>query len=436
MLKQALRSTYDRRLKLEFHGEKVTSHARLLLCENRAMANWFLYFIIATELCVLLCHANAQTIKPEWNLSELTNAPQWTPLALPASPVAKPVFYAGVPFRGKRTRVFAWLGLPKAKPGQKVPGVVLVHGGAGTAFEEWVRLWVDRGYAAISMDTCGKVPLGNSPDWVRDEQGGPPGWGGFDQIDWPPEDQWTYQAVANVIRANSLLRSLPEVDPDRIGITGISWGGYLTCIVAGVDARFKFAAPVYGCGFYMKTAFGSDLNKLSPAGSDRWMRWWDPSVYLGKAKMPFLWVDGSNDHFYSLNALQLSYCLPQSPRTLCLRLRMPHAQGPGETPEEIRVFADSILKQGMPLPHILASGRDGRSVWADYESKVHVAKAELNYTEDASPWEERKWKTLPIQAGPNKAVAKLPMGTRVYYLNIFDERGCMVSTDFFECSNL
>jgi len=29
-------------------------------------------------------------------------------------------------------------------------------------------------------------------------------------------------------------------------VTGISWGGYLTCIVAGIDDRLKAAVPVYG----------------------------------------------------------------------------------------------------------------------------------------------------------------------------------------------
>lgn len=69
------------------------------------------------------------------------------------------------------------------KPGEKVPGMVLVHGGGGTAFEDWVQLWVQRGYAAIAMDTCGQVPVGSNAHWVHDDQGGPPGWGGMDQID-------------------------------------------------------------------------------------------------------------------------------------------------------------------------------------------------------------------------------------------------------------
>ena len=38
--------------------------------------------------------------------------------------------------------------------------MVLVHGGGGTAFAEWVKAWTSRGYAAIAMDTCGQIPKG------------------------------------------------------------------------------------------------------------------------------------------------------------------------------------------------------------------------------------------------------------------------------------
>ena len=98
--------------------------------------------------------------------------------------------------------------------------MVLIHGGGGTAFEEWVRLWVDRGYAAIAMDTCGQIPVGQYGRWFRDEQGGPAGWGGLEQIDQPQTDQWAYHAVADVILAHSLIRSLPEVDAAADGFNG------------------------------------------------------------------------------------------------------------------------------------------------------------------------------------------------------------------------
>jgi len=370
---------------------------------------------------------------PMWDMAALSITPKWTTVERPIGPGVKAVFYDGLPFRGKPTRVFAWVGVPNTQPGHKLPGMVLVHGGGGTAFDEWVRLWTERGYAAIAMDTCGSVPVGSNAKWVRDEQGGPAGWGGWDQMDAPREDHWSYHAVADAILAHSLLRSLPEVDPERIGLTGISWGGYLTCIIAGVDHRFKLAAPVYGCGFTDQHGFAGTLNGLGPERAARWMKWWDPSVYLAGAEMPLLWVTGSNDFAYTMNALQASYRLTKGARTLCVRLRMPHAHGPGETPREIQVFADSILKNASPLPKIMGQGRDGTNVWATFETTTRIVKAELNFTKDTGRWQDRKWEALPVPLrAESKVSAPLPEGTRVYYFNLFDERDCAVSTEHEE----
>ena len=86
-------------------------------------------------------------------------------------------------------------------------------------------------------------------------------------MDRDPKDQWTYHAVAAVIRGHSLLRSFPEVDAEQIGVTGVSWGGYLTCIVDGVDSRFKFAVPVYGCGYLYENSRW--LGEFKAMGEDK-----------------------------------------------------------------------------------------------------------------------------------------------------------------------
>jgi len=378
----------------------------------------------------------AEPAGPMWNLAALAAAPK----TYPAEPIRaegmKAIFFDGLPYQGKPTRVFAWLGLPKLEPGKKAPGIVLVHGGGGTAFEPWVRLWTERGYAAIAIDTCGAIPLhtADGKKWQHHDAGGPPGWGGWDQIDAPREDQWTFHAVADAILANSLLRAQPGVDADRIGITGISWGGYLTCIIAGVDERLKFAAPVYGCGFTNEHGFAARVNALGPERAARWMRWWDPSTYLQGAKMPILWVDGTNDFAYTMNALQKSYRLPPGPRTICLRPRMPHGHGgPGENPKEIHVFADTIVGGGTPLARVTGQGREGREAWATFESKEPIAKAELHFTKDTGPWQKRLWEALPVEITPQgKTHATLPEGTKVYYFNVTDDRECVVSTEHEE----
>jgi dienelactone hydrolase len=316
--------------------------------------------------------------------------------------------------------------------------MVLVHGGGGSAFIYWVKLWNSRGYAAIAMDTCGCLPGSDKGGGVkrpRHEFGGPPGWGGFEQIDEPVEDQWTYHAAADVILAHSLIRSFPEVDPQRIGITGISWGGYLTCITSGVDSRFKFAAPVYGCGYLGENSVWlPQFEKLGKEKADKWLKLWDPSVYLKNAKMPMLWVDGTNDFAYPLDSLQKSYRLPQGERTLAIGVRMPHGHdGAGENPKDIHVFAESLFSAGKRLPKIGEQGHDGDRAWTKFETDVPIEKVELNYTKDSGKWQSRKWETAAakIEDG-KKASATIPEGTTVYYFNVIDSSGAFASTEHLE----
>ena len=390
-------------------------------------------------LCLLLVSlppAMASTACAPWDLKTLFHTPDSRPAEGFDKAGVRALFFDGLPYRGKETRVFAWYAAPEVKKGGRVPGMVLVHGGGGTAFAEWVHLWAGRGYAAIAMDTCGCVPRGEYGNWERHEFGGPAGWGGFDQIEEPVADQWTYHAIADVILAHSLLRSMPEVDPERTGITGISWGGYLTCIAAGVDKRFKCAIPVYGCGFLGdNSAWVDGFANMGADRSGRWLRLWDPSVYLPAARMPMLWVTGTNDFAYPMDSLQKSYRLPKSPRTLCVRLRMPHAHGgAGENPGEILAFARTHLEHGVPLPQITQRGCDGRRAWARYQGRSPVVKAELNYTRDTGVWKDRLWESVPAEmdAESRTVSAVVPAGSTVHYFNLYDGDGLAVSSEHEE----
>jgi len=368
-----------------------------------------------------------------WQDESLWNTPKYYDAPGQGEGDIKAIFYEGKPWKGNPTRVFAYYGIPpNARKGQ-TPAMVLVHGGGGSAFIPWVRLWMNRGYATIAMDTCGCINTGGYVNHIRHEWGGPPGWGGFDQIDQPPTDQWTYHAVSDVLLAHSLIRSFPEVDPHKIGVTGISWGGYLTCIVAGVDPRFRFAAPVYGCGYLGDNSVW--LDQFKTMGSEpaaRWLSKWDPSVYLPQARMPFLWVTGTNDFAYPMDSLQKSYRVTKGPRTFCVRVRMPHGHGgAGENPDEIRVFADAMMAGGKPLTRITGIRRLGRRVEAFYEGPVAIVRAELNYTRDRGKWMDRPWETVPavVDRAGGGVWADLPDAVSLYYFNLIDDRDCVVSSE-------
>jgi len=392
--------------------------------------------LLACLCSLVVLPAHAVDAPNPWDINALSHPPAMRPADGFEEKGVTPIFFDSVPYQGKPTQVFAWYGLPDPMPTEKVPAMVLVHGGGGTAFAEWVRLWTARGYAAIAMDTCGAVPRGEYGKWERSGKGGPNGWGDFDHAAAPVGDQWPYHAVASVVLAHSLIRSFPQVDPDRTGVTGISWGGYLTCITAGVDSRFKFAAPVYGCGFLGENSAWLDAFAKMPEDlSKRWLSLWDPSVYLPQAAMPMLWVTGTNDFAYPMDSLQKSYRLPSGPRALAIRLRMPHGHGgAGENPEEIHAFANHVLRGAPPLPRITAQGREANVLWATHDLSTPVASAELLYTKAIGKWQDREWFSMPARydATAQRAEAALPEEATVAYLNLIDPSGNVVSSEHIE----
>src|SRR5262249_54144443 len=189
----------------------------------------------------------------------------------------------------------------------------------------------------------------------------------------------------NVVRGVSLLASLPEVDPGRIGITGISWGGYLTCIVAGLDDRLKVAVPVYGCGFlHENSAWLPTFQKMPRERRERWVGNFDPSRYVAQATMPVLFVNGTNDFAYPLDSYRKTYRLVKQ-RQLCVEVNLPHSHPAGWAPVEIGLFVDQHLRGGTPLDQVVAVKRDGPKGEGRVRSAVQVTRAALHFTPDTGP---------------------------------------------------
>lgn len=380
-----------------------------------------------------------------WDLDALSQPPafEWLDEAAPV----RSLLYAGEPFNGRATRVFAYYATPASIAGDADPlaatagpwpGVVLVHGGGGTAFAEWVTLWAKRGYAAIAMDLagCKPDPAGTKKHAVVRLADGGPGQDHKDKFDTiaTPDvgDDWPYHAVANVIRGHSLLRSLPGVDPDRTAITGISWGGYTTCLAASLDRRFRAAVTVYGCGHLRdNSVWLADFARIGPEQAARWATLYDPATYLPACRVPIFFVNGTNDFAYPLDSFMKSYADPRhAEKNIRIEVDMPHGHEPGWAPTEIAAFIDAALRGSPRLPVVAAPALDNRGARCRVVSGSPIASASFVSTADSGPINKLTWQTVAAEVAADGTLTapKPAQNVRVFFFTVTTPDGLRVSS--------
>ena len=361
-------------------------------------------------------------------------------------PGVRSFYFENDSYRGKETRIFAWLGMPYLKKGQTCPAMVLVHGGGGTAFDKWVRLWNGRGYAAIAIDLCGckpetPIPVLRGVTREKHDLPGPSCWdASFAQMDEDIENHWQYHAITALLRAHTIISNTEGVDPDRVGITGISWGGYITCLMMGIDSRYAAAITVYGCGFITENSSWRDhgYDNAKPEDVEKWAKYWDPRHYIPSTKIPTLWINGTNDGAYPLDSFKKSYSLSPDP-TISIGVEMKHSHSDGWAPREIHHFTDAILKDAAPFPEHVETQMNSSRITSTFNSSLPLMRAEVCYTRAVGMWQDRKWNTIPVlpeQTGDSYEVtAELRVGTTVAFVNVWDDRDIFVSSPHVESSN-
>ena len=414
------------------------------------MPRFVILFVSVLGLFLTRIPQHARAAEP-WSLDKLTEAPamKW----LNESSPIRSLTFENEKFEGHTTDVFAFYATPgtisgDASKDKDLPAVVLIHGGGGTAFAQWTWLWAKRGYAAIAMDLSGHRPpapkfdpatgelvsgFGRREDRIRLERGGP-GHGHvekFSNVGGDPTDDWQNHSVPAVIRAHSLIRSFKEVDADRTAVTGISWGGYMTCIVASVDHRFKAAVPVYGCGFLYdgESVQRPAIDALTPEKRTEWIRKYDPSSWLPQCRVPILFVNGTNDIHYPLVSYSRSFGLVKGPKQIRIEVKMRHGHQSGWAPNEIGRFVDHYLLGADPLPQLKKPAiRDGQAS-VEFKSKAGLKAAQLHYTTDTGCLAERNWTSTPAKIKGETISAVVPGDATIWLFSATDSRDGMVSTD-------
>jgi dienelactone hydrolase len=370
-------------------------------------------------------------------LSELTTAPAMQDAeGFDSTDRMKAVYFDALPWKGKPTRVFAWLGIPE-NPKGKMPGIVLLHGGGGSAFKEWVEQWNRHGFVAISIAVEGQTDVREKPrTWKRHAWPGPKRSGIYGDSDEPLEDQWMYHAAADTILANSLLRSLPEVDPDKVGLMGISWGGVITSTVMGIDDRFAFVIPTYGCGrkFTAANQYGRALG-----GNEVYKQAWDPVLRMKKATMPALWFSWPEDKHFPLDCQAASYRAAPGPRMVSLIPKMGHGHGPPWRKPDSYAFAKSVVTDGRPWCRQAGASLNGGVFKASFLSSKPLTGATLVSTAATGITGERAWTESPAEItkhgdGEWAVSADLPDAVTAWFVNVRSGE-LTVSSDYQEAKD-
>jgi hypothetical protein len=118
--------------------------------------------------------------------------------------------------------------------------------------------------------------------------------GGFQFRPTPRASSWYHWALVSR-RALTLLARHPQVDPQRLGVFGISVGGSLTWMIAATDKRVKAAVPIYGCGYnYDRRNARWDL--LVPNDDyNLFQRVLSPEAHAPFVSCPLLFLNATND---------------------------------------------------------------------------------------------------------------------------------------------
>ncbi|KFK27821.1 hypothetical protein AALP_AA8G434200 [Arabis alpina] len=128
----------------------------------------------------------------------------------------------------------------KEKSEEKRPAVVFMHGTNGN--KEWLRPWLEayasRGYVAIGLDSRYHGERANCKTAYRDALIS--SWRNGNTM------PFIFDTVWDLIKLAEYLTQREDIDPERIGITGISLGGMHAWFAAAADTRYSVVVPLIG----------------------------------------------------------------------------------------------------------------------------------------------------------------------------------------------
>ena len=137
---------------------------------------------------------------------------------------------------------------PDAEPGERFPGLLWIHGGPTSQFDDQFRrhqqvhFFAQRGYVVLMPNIRGSSGYGLA----------------FEDLN---NGCWGHCDLEDVLAGVDYLKTRSDVAPDRIGVTGTSYGGIMT-MAAVAFAPGVFQAAVSLSGYGDMTEFHSTVHEL------------------------------------------------------------------------------------------------------------------------------------------------------------------------------
>jgi dienelactone hydrolase len=330
-------------------------------------------------------------------------------------------------WEGEPVRVFGYVGIP---PGEgPFPGILHIHGGGQTAFLEDVVYWCRRGYVALSFDWTGPTEgRENVTNFGK---------ASTNKVLVEPTVQHSHLYHGAVIarRCLSYLARQPKVDPERLGIYGVSWGGFLTWLVNGTDPRVKTAIAIYGCGVSLPTP-GSQLRPVPEDTQRVWFDHFEPIRYVDSQTGPLLYLGATNDFFGRMAMIGAIMGAADDRSRLAISPNTDHHITP-DLQGNVDAWMALHLKGGEAFPRSptlrLRVGEGGvPEAIVSAEAGEPIEDIRVHYSVGVGEPTEMFWRSTQVEVAGGQARASLPVAgvdSPIHaYATVYYERGIALSS--------